>query len=119
MKKIIYCFAFVLIAQVLCSSASADVHVTLNMAHVEFLQYERMNAFITIYNDEDYNVIVDSGKTNRTDALRIHIRHNMKEPAVRINRLPFADFIHLKPGEKKRLQKELRKKDPIYWISYF
>lgn len=107
MKKLTYCFALLLIVQVWCSSASADVHVSLKMAHLEFLQYEKMNAFVTIYNDEDYNVIVDSTKTNRTDALRFNIRHNMKKPAVRINRLPLADYIHLKPGEKKTIMLDL------------
>ncbi len=107
MKKTIYCFALALIAQLFCSSAFGDVQVTLKMAHVEFLQYEKMTAFVTIYNDEDYVVTVDSTKTNRTDALRFNISHNMKTPAVRINRLPLADFIQLKPGEKKTLMLDL------------
>jgi hypothetical protein len=107
MRKTIYCFALALFAQLFCSSAFGDVHVTLKMAHVEFLQYEKMNAFVTIYNDENYVVTIDSTKTNRTDALRFNVSHNMKTPAVRINKLPLADYIQLKPGEKKTLMFDL------------
>lgn len=103
MKKLFYLNAVVVILLSLCLNLSAGVYVTLEMEHVDYLQYEKMTAFVTVYNDDDYNLVIDSSKTNRTDALRFLINRNMKDPAIKINRLPLIDHLELKPGEKKTL----------------
>jgi len=111
MKPVRYiCLLFA--AELICAAALADVEVDLKLEHKEYLQYEQVNAFVTIYNDEDYLVVIDSTKTNRLDELRFNIRHGMKTPAVRINRLPLVDYLELKPGAKKTLLIDLTR-----WFS--
>ena len=95
------------LVNLMCLTASADVEVTLKMEHVEYLQYEKMTAFITIFNDEDYDIVIDGTRTNRTDGLRFSINYDMKTPAVKINRLPIIDYLELKPGEKKTMMVDL------------
>lgn len=90
-----------------CLSLKADVQVGLRMEHDDYLQYEKMTAFITIYNDEDYKVVIDSAMTNRNDELRFRIRRNFKEDTIRINRNALIDYMELKPGEKKTLMIDL------------
>jgi hypothetical protein len=113
MKRSLYLLAILACAKLLSVEAVADVHVTLKLEHVEYLQYEKVNAFVTVYNDEDYRVVIDSKKTNRSDEVRFTIRYGMKDPAVRINRLPVVDYLELKPGEKKTLLIDLTR-----WYSF-
>ncbi len=107
MKRPVCLLSFLALAQLCAVNVWADVHVSLKLEHVEYLQYEKVTAFVTIYNDDDYKVVLDSSKTNRADELRFTIRYAMKKPAVRINRLPLVDYLELKPGEKKTLMIDL------------
>lgn len=99
------CFlSLVIIVQIaLCISVEADVQVYLQLEHSEYLQYEKLTAFVTIFNDEDYKVVIDSSKTNRNDELKFRIRRNFKEDTIRINRNALIDYMELKPGEKKSM----------------
>lgn len=91
----------------LAERASADVVVKLRLEHAAYLQYEHVQAFVTVFNDEDYNVVLDSGITNRTDSLRFRIKRNSRDDAVLINRTPIVEFLELQPGEKKSFMVDL------------
>lgn len=81
-------------------SARADVKISLKLEFESYLQYERIMAVVTIYNDAESALSVKAF-TNTASGLRFLIKKNKQEEVKKNNELPLLDGIELASGEKE------------------
>ena len=99
--SVIYGGLFILLALLWCPlGASGEVKVKLRLEYTSYLQYEPVNAYVTIENDSDYELFM--GKTEKDGNSRIEfiVKKDKDEVVQRSEKRPILTNFRVKQGEK-------------------
>jgi hypothetical protein len=79
--------------------ASADLAIKLKLEHTSLLQFESVNAFVTIHNDSDETVFMGTNEADGNARIQFVIEKGKDDIAHRINQRPIITSFKIKPGE--------------------
>jgi hypothetical protein len=79
--------------------ASGELAVKLRLEHTSLLQFEAVNAFVTINNDSNYTLSMGKNDKDGNSRIEFVIEKQKDERAQRINQRPLISNFKIKPGE--------------------
>ena len=82
-------------------AAHGELVLTLALEHTTFLQFEAVNAFVSIYNDSDDTLILDESSAAGRFPLLFDIRRERDVSLSRTSKNPMIGRIRILPGEKR------------------
>lgn len=95
-------------AAMLCTSTVfADLQISLKLEHTSYLQFESINAFVTIVNDTDDLVVLGTENGLQFDKLEFAVKDSKGEIIARSNTNAITSKIRLMPDAKRELMVDI------------
>lgn len=87
--------------------AISDMQIDLKLTAKEYVQYDRVMAFVTIKNESARPFVIDSKAPNQHSTITFIVRKNFKDKVEKRNVLPVVDFLEIPPRGKQELMFDL------------